>query len=286
MPSNPYHHRATARQKATLPISNNDLRRAHRLSAWIALLTALASISGILLPNRVYPTSDLREHFLANDVVTLFFGLPLLLGSMWLACRRGRLVGLLLWPGALSFGIYNYLIYLLGMPFNGLIILFFVIVILSIHAFVGLLAAINCTVVKERLIGLVYERVSAGVMIGLGILIIPIAIGGIAKETFSDASEISRPDIALHVADLLISSIWIVCGSLLWQWRPLGYVVGLGILFQGSMLFVGLLVLFLLQPLLTGAAFASLDFFFVSVMGLICFVPFFRFLRGVIKSRW
>jgi hypothetical protein len=50
-------------------------------------------------------------------VVNLLIGLPILLGSMWLA-RRGQLIGLFLWPGALLFVLYNDIIYVFAMPIN------------------------------------------------------------------------------------------------------------------------------------------------------------------------
>jgi hypothetical protein len=58
-------------------------------------------------------------------------------------------------------------------------------------------------------------------------------------------------------------------------------VVGTGLLFQASMLFIGLIAILLLLPLLTAAPFLPLDTIVVFVMGLVCFVPFALFLRGV-----
>ncbi len=44
-------------------------------------------------------------------------GLPILLGSMWVA-HRGKLIGLLLWTGALFFVLYNYLAYVIALPLS------------------------------------------------------------------------------------------------------------------------------------------------------------------------
>jgi hypothetical protein len=66
--------------------------------------------------------------------------------------------------------------------------------------------------------------------------------------------------------------------------QALGYVGGTGLLFLGSMLFVGLILFLLLQPLLTDAQFVLTDIIVTFVMGLICFIPFGFFLRGVIRS--
>jgi hypothetical protein len=61
-------------------------------------------------------------------------------------------------------------------------------------------------------------------------------------------------------------------------------VAGLGLLFQGSMLFIGLIIFLLLQPLLTSAPFSIVDVIVVLVMGLICFIPFGLFVRGVVAN--
>ena len=55
----------------------------YMVSLVIALVMAVASAAGLLGPARVYPTDELRQSFVANDVVNLFIGLPILLGSMW-----------------------------------------------------------------------------------------------------------------------------------------------------------------------------------------------------------
>jgi hypothetical protein len=71
---------------------------------------------------------------------------------------------------------------------------------------------------------------------------------------------------------------------LLWRRRPLGYVTGMGLLFQASMLFVGLLALFVLQPLLTALPFRAVDFVVTLALSLICFIPFGLFVRGVLSA--
>ena len=62
-------------------------------------------------------------------------------------------------------------------------------------------------------------------------------------------------------------------------------MAGLGLLFQGSMLFIGLIIFLLLQPLLTTAPFVLVDVVVVFIMGLICFVPFALYVRGVVSNR-
>ena len=51
----------------TLPITGN-LTLLYALSLLVAILLALASLAGLLSPERLYPTEDLQESFLATDV--------------------------------------------------------------------------------------------------------------------------------------------------------------------------------------------------------------------------
>ena len=97
-------------------------------------------------------------------------------------------------------------------------------------------------------------------------------------------STVSRHDLRLATADVIITAAWIIGGVLLWRRQALGYVSGTGLLFQGSMLFIGLILFFLLQPLLTGADFALTDAVVTFAMGFVCFIPFGLFVRGVIRS--
>jgi hypothetical protein len=91
-------------------------------------------------------------------------------------------------------------------------------------------------------------------------------------------------EIGLLIADLALSTIWIAGGILLLRKTPLGYTGGLGLLFVGSMLFVGLALILLLQPILMDAQFALIDVIVVIIMGSICFIPFGLFLRGVLTA--
>ncbi len=263
-----------------LPLTHN-LKLAYLFSLLIGLLTGIASIAGLLSPDVFYPTPELRQSFLANDVVNLLIALPILLGSMWLA-RRQKLIGLLFWPGALFYGLYNYTIYLFAIPFNAAFMLYLAIVTLSTYTTIGLMATIDGAKVKEQLVGRVPERLAGGVLSGFGVLFIlrtiAVMAGALASQT-----PLARMELALLLTDFLVSPAWIIGGALLWRRQALGYVSGTGLLFQASMLFVGLIFVLLLQPLLTPAPFDLIDVMVIFVMGLICFVPFALYVRGVVK---
>jgi hypothetical protein len=251
-------------------------------SILIAILTVVASIASILYREDIYPTDEQRQSFLANDVVNLIIGLPILLGSMWLA-RRGILLGLLFWPGALLYTLYNYLAYLLGMPFNAMFPIYLVIVTASIYTLIGLAASIDGGVVQKQLFGRVPERFAGGVLFVLGVLFglraMVVLLTALINET-----TLARSELALSVADFIVSMAWVIGGALLWRRQRLGYVGGTGLLFTLSMLFIGLIALMIINPILTGDPFVLLDVVIIFTMGLICFIPLLLFVRGIIET--
>jgi len=262
---------------AHLPIRRN-LTLAHAISLVIAALMAIASVAGLLVPTTVYPTDELLQAFVPNDIVNLLIGLPILLGSVWLA-RRGQLVGLLLWPGALFYVFYTYIIYIFSMPLDVVFLLHLTLVTSSAYAMIGLVASIDGSAVRHRLSGAVPERAGGGVLAGLGILIFVRVVAVLVGALISRAP-VAPVELALHVSDFMLAPAWVIGGVLLWRREPLGYVAGLGLLFQASTLFIGLIVVLILQPLMTAAPFALIDVLAVFVMGLVCFVPLALFVRG------
>lgn len=267
---------------AILPIKGN-LTPLYALTLLIALLMAAVSAAGLQYRTVLYPSDELIQAFLANDVTNLLIAFPMLLVSMWLALR-GNIVGLLFWPGALFFVLYTYIVYIFAMPLNVAYLPYLALVMLSLYSLVGLLTRIDKGAVQQRLAGSVPERLSGGVLALLGILFFLLVIGAISNAVISQTS-ITDTELALHVADFLITPAWIICGVLLFRGKAFGYVTALGLLFQASMLFIGLIIVLLLQPFITNAPFSLVDVLMTFVLGLICFIPFSLFLRGILSDR-
>ncbi|MGD1992745.1 MAG: hypothetical protein PVI59_06095 [Anaerolineae bacterium] len=266
---------------AALPVTRS-LTLVYIFSLIIALLMTVASAVGLLFSDQLYPTEELWRSLVATDVLNLCIGLPILLGSIWCA-RRGKLLGLLFWPGALFYVLYHYIVYSFALPLNIGFLFSLLLLTLSAYTMAGLVASIDTNAVERRLSGAVLERVTGGVLAGLGIAFALLAIGTVLNGIVT-RTPIPQAELALQISDSIVSGACIIGGVLLWRREPLGYVTGAGLLFQVSMLFIGLLVHFILQPFLTGAPFPMIDFVVVFVMGLICFIPFVLFLRGVIRE--
>ena len=264
-----------------LPVTG-DLRLLYGLSLTVALILAVASVAGLVYPERLYPTEALLQSNMPNDLVNLVIGLPFLLISMGLT-RRGRLIGLLLWPGALFYVVYNAIAYLLSLPLNLSFLLSLVLLTLSIYTIIGLVSRIDGLVVKRRLDGAVPARLAGGVLIGLGGAFYLRAIGVVIQGLLG-SSRLPQAELAVSISDALTAPASFVGGMLLWQRRPCGYAVGAGLLAELSVLFVALIAFMVLQPLVTDAPFLFVDTVIVLLMALIALIPTGLFLRGVISK--
>ena len=264
--------------KPALPFKGS-LTPYYILTAIIGLLMVATALTGLLGPDTVYPEEDLRQSLLPNEVVNLFVGVPILVISMWLA-RRGRLLGLLFWPGALFYPLYNYLAYLFALPHTVLFVPYLALVTLSVYTLIGLVAGIDRGAVGAQLEGKVPEKLSGCIAAGFGIIFL-LRVVFVSISALLDNAPVAAIDLAVLISDFAISPAMMIGGVLLWQRKALGYTVGLGLLFQASMLFIALIIFMLIQPLITTADYNLVDVLVVAVMGLVCFVPFGLFVRGV-----
>jgi hypothetical protein len=156
-----------------------------------------------------------------------------------------------------------------------------VLAVLSVYTLIGLVANIDGNLVQQRLSGAVPEKFAGGVLAGLGSLFLLRVVGVLGNAIMSGTS-LAETELAVNISDFFITPAWVIGGILLSRRKAFGYVTGLGLLFQGSMLFIALIVFLLLQPFLTGAPIAVVDVTAILVMGLICFIPFALFVRGVV----
>ena len=246
---------------------------------WIAsLITAAiiagASIAGIVYQASIYPGETLRRWFVLNDAVNLAAGLPLLLGSLWLA-RRGRLIGLLCWPGALFYVLYVYTGYLIAVPFGALFPAYLALVALSAYTLIGLGASIDGRAVRERLDGRIPARTIGGILLGLAVLTILRQVATIIGALAAPSS-VTAQTLASWIADLAVMCpALLITGIQMWQRKPLGYVAGPGLLLQFGVLALGLIPGLALQSPADAAGMVI-----VAVMAVICLVPFALLVRA------
>ena len=220
-----------------LPLrSTANLNISMRITYSVALLMSLLSLAGLVFPYSVYGSELLIQTYMTNDLVNLIVGIPILVGSVWFT-NKENLAGLLCLPGALLFVIYTYIAYLIGTPINLLSLVYLTLILLSAYAIFDMLMKINGGLIKEQLSGEVQEKIAGWFLLIFGILFVLRAGNEFLGRQLGDAV-LTPPDFSVLIADIAISTLWIIGGILLLLRRPLGYSSGLGLLFAASTLFI------------------------------------------------
>jgi hypothetical protein len=106
------------------------------LSVPLAILTAVVSYAGIFIENTYTRENALyAAQGIGQDIVNLFFVVPILFVTAYFAWRKSKL-GLLIWSGIIFYLSYSYTIYSFGLHFNNLFIAYCLILGLSFYSLV------------------------------------------------------------------------------------------------------------------------------------------------------
>lgn len=265
-----------------LPITRS-LTLEYTISVVIAIIMVMASLVGIMHRSVIYPTEKLSIGFVSTDLLNLFVGLPVLLVSMWLI-RRGKLIGLLCWPGALFYVLYIYTSYL-AIPVSVLFIPYIILIILSVYSIIGIIVSINGDAVRQRLNGVIPAKTTGCILTSLAILVVVYQIVRIITVLINQTTP-DNVELVQWIDDLVVGSpVLLVGGYLLLRRKALGYVTGAGLLLMCSVLFIGVIPAMVFQTLSADMPIDVIGILIVLISGMVCFVPFVLFVRGVAKTK-
>lgn len=271
--------------EGTLPIKR-DLTFAYLISLVIALIMAVVSIAGLLYGTGIYPGLEVKmlPLFVGQDALNLVVGLPMLLGSMWLA-RRGSLTGLLLWPGALFYVLYDYGYYVLGAPFNAFFLPYLALITLSLYTIIGIIASIDGVVVRERLVSTVPNKLVGTFLAALALLFTTLWTLMTISALLSGTPLDPIPHVVV-IMDLTVQlPALFVCGVLLWRREPVAYLTATGLLLQAGLYLIGLSVITVLQEIVTAASFDPVAVGPGIVVGAVSLALIAPFWRGAAKRQ-
>ena len=273
----------TTYHEHNLPIKHN-LTAAYIASLIIAFVMAVASVAGLLNGTGVYPGLEAKmlPLFVGQDALNLIVALPALLGAIWLA-RRGSLIGLLLWPGALFYVLYDYGYYVLGAPFNAFFLPYIALMTVSGYTIIGIMASIDGEAVRERLAGTVPSRLVGGVLVAIALLFVALW----TAMTLSALSGGGTLDNIAHVVVIMDLTIQLpalfVGGILLWRREPLGYIAAVGLLLQAGTYLIGLSIITILQEVVMNLPFDPIAVVPGVVIGAACLALIAPFVRGAAR---
>jgi hypothetical protein len=267
-----------------LPVKR-DLRLAYLVSLVIAVLVAVASVAGLVFgsaePYGIVPR--LVQVSRGGDATNIVVGLPVLLGSIWLA-RRGSLIGLLLWPGALFYVLYTYALYLLGAPFNPLFLAYVGLVTLSAYTTIGIVASIDGEAVRQRL-RFAPARIVGGALVGLAVLAYA-ALTSLVIATLASPSGVDPLLRPQWIVDYTVGTpVLLIGGVLLWRRARLGYVAAAGLLFLSGVNGVAFAVSGVLGALITAARIDAAVIAVHLVLSAISFALLGFFVYGAVRHQ-
>lgn len=210
--------------------------------------TALIQGSGLYR----YDTVTLASQVIAQDHVTLFIGVPLLMLATILA-RRGSLRGRLLLAGTLAYFLYTYTSYAFGLAYNALFLVYVALFALVLFAFVLALMALDIPTLPESFSPRLPRRLIALFLFTLGAFLLTAWLERIVSAALANQSPYgleTNTTLVIQVLDLgLIVPVSLLGGILLWQRRPWGYLLSSIILIDGLTYFLALLAMIIGETL-------------------------------------
>lgn len=256
-----------------------SLAAVYALSVVVAFLTTVASVMGLLNRQIFYPADDLVLSFVPSDAFNLAFGVPVLLGAMWLA-RRKVLAGFLCWPGALFYLVYMYIPYLLSVPFNVLSFLYLLIILLSTYTLILIVAKLDREDIHEKLSGVVPVRTCAGILIGLAVLITIRQAASMISVIITPVP-VSSIELSAWIADFTVATpALLIVGILLLHRKDIGYATAPGMLLGYGMLALSVIPYFIAQARYAALPFDAAGLLVILVMAGLCFLPLGMIMRG------
>lgn len=172
---------------------------------------------------------------IAQDVVTLLVGLPLLLLSMWLF-RRGGLRGQLLFTGTLGYFLYTYAMMSFQTAYNPLFLVYVALFSLSLFTFVMAMGTIRVAELPGQFAESLPRRSVAGFLFVIGGFLSLAWLGRIAQG-FGGRPPVGLEaynTLVIQVLDLgLIVPLSVLAGALLWRRSAWGYLLAAIILVKG-----------------------------------------------------
>ena len=183
-----------------------------------------------------YDTVSFAAQAIAQDVVTLLVGIPLLVLAIVLS-RRGSLRGKLLLAGTLAYFLYTYASFSFGSAYNALFLAYVALFSLSLFAFILALMAIDIAALPACFSPRLPRRGIAVFLYVVGAFLLFAWLGRIGPALLADLPPIGLEAYAtliIQALDLgLIMPTAFLSGLLLWKQRPWGYLLASIVLVKG-----------------------------------------------------
>lgn len=225
---------------------------------------------------------------LAQDAVTLFIGIPLLLVAL-LWARREALGGQLLLTGTLAYFLYTYTSLTFLAAYNRLFLVYVAVFSLSLFALVLAFRQVEVDSLPGRFTEKLPLKWIAGFMAFISLMLL-LMWGGRIAPSFDGRT----PPLGLeHYTTLVIQALdlgvvvplGVMAAVLLWQRKPWGYMLASLVLIKGLTLLLGICAMIVAQAL-AGVTMSPVEmavFPLFAVIDLVLVIILFRSIKPVEK---
>ena len=220
-----------------------------RLSGPLGVLGMIAAAVGAFVDGAYRGmTVNWAQQTLAQDIVDLFVGFPLLLVLAFFAARDS-VRALIAWFGVLIATFYTYVIYAFDTPFGHLYLANVALLGLSGWSFGGALAGINRKAIKEHFDDGAPRRSTGWALVAIAVVFsvmwlaedVPATIRGVAPASLAEVGLATNPIHVLDTAFLLPACI--VSGLGLIRRKTWGYVFAPALMITLATITVGIVTI-------------------------------------------
>lgn len=204
---------------------------------------------------------------LAQDLVSLIMGIPLLIGALVLF-NKGKTKGKLLLSGALGYFLYTYMSYSFLWNYNSLFLLYVALMSLSAFALVLTIMNINIDNLKNEFNDKLPRRFIGGVQIFIGIMIGLMWLAKIVPSIINNSVPVGLEHyttLIIQAMDLaFVMPLAILSGILLIKRNRFGYLLSSIMIIKGSALLISI------TAMIVGQMIAGVDvnYIVIGIFGL------------------
>ena len=183
-----------------------------------------------------YETVSIAAQAIAQDIVTLLIGIPLLVISM-IMFKKGSLQGKLLLSGTLAYFLYTYASFAFGAAYNILFLVYVSLFSLSLFAFIFMLMEIDIPNLPKHFSSGLPRRTIAVFLFVVGSFLLLAWLGRIVPALLANQPPLgleSYTTLIIQALDLgLVMPTAFLSGFLLWKKNSWGYLLSSIVLIKG-----------------------------------------------------
>jgi hypothetical protein len=204
---------------------------------------------------------------LAQDLVSLIMGIPLLIGALVLF-NKGKTKGKLLLSGALGYFLYTYMSYSFLWNYNSLFLLYVALMSLSAFALVLTIMNININNLKNEFNDKLPRGFIGGVQIFIGIMIGLMWLAKIVPSIINNSVPVGLEHyttLIIQAMDLaFVTPLAILSGILLIKRNRFGYLLSSIMIIKGSALLISITAMIVGQMIVG----VDVNYIVIAIFGL------------------